>query len=90
MIMLSENTGKSIEDAIVITGAENTEEGVAAEYEYLVDKFGIPDFNWKLIQQTLIPGKNKYFDKFLLNDRQGKDFEIYFDISEFFGMLKIY
>lgn len=72
MITLSNNTGKSFEDAIVIKGARNTEEGVTAEYEYLVDKFGIPNIDWKFIQQSMILGKDKYFDKLLLKDKQGK------------------
>ncbi|MDA3813462.1 MAG: hypothetical protein PF570_04330 [Candidatus Cloacimonetes bacterium] len=62
MITLSDNTGRSFEDAIVITGAINTEGGVAAEYEHLVAKFGIPGINWMFIKQSMIPGENKYFD----------------------------
>ncbi len=85
MITLSDNSGTSFEDTIVITGAENTEEGVAAEYEYLEEKFGIPNIDWKFIQQSLIPGKYKYFDKFLIQDSKGNEFEFYFDISDFYG-----
>jgi hypothetical protein len=85
MITLSENTGRSFEDAIVISGAMNTEEGIAAEYDYLVKKFGIPDIDWFFIKQMLIPQKDKYFDKFLLKDNHDNEFEIYFNISNFFG-----
>jgi len=91
MITLSDNTGKLFEDAIVITGAGDSEEGVAVEYKYLVDNYGVPDNDWFFIHQRLIPCENKYFDKFLLKDKQGNEFEIYFDITEFFGkVMKIF
>jgi hypothetical protein len=88
MITLSDNTGRSFEDAIVISGAMNTEEGVAVEYEYLVEKFGIPNIDWFFIKQMLIPKSDKYFDKFLLKDNHDKEFEMYFDITDFFVIYK--
>lgn len=59
MLTLSNNTGRSFEDAIVIKGAQDTKEGVAAEYEYLINKYGIIDIHWKFIRQSLIPHKDK-------------------------------
>jgi len=35
--------------------------------------------------QSLIPQKDKYFDKFLLKADKGKVIEIYFEITEIFG-----
>lgn len=85
MLKLSDNKGSSFEDAIIISGAKDSDEGVAAEYEYLSKTYGIPEFDWFFIHQRLIPGKDKYFDKFLLKDKQGNEFEVYFNITEFFG-----
>ena len=56
-----------------------------AVYEYLVEKFGIPKIGWKFIRQSLIPTEDKYFDKFLIEVRKGKEIEIYFYITDFFG-----
>jgi len=85
MTTLSDNTGNSFEDAIVIKGAKDSEEGIGAEYEYLVEKFGIPKIGWKFIRQSLIPAEDKYFDKLIIEVSNGKEVEIYFDITEFFG-----
>ena len=85
MITLSDNTGRSFDDAIVISGAMNTEEGVAAEYEYLVEEFGFPDIDWFFIKQMLIPKKDKYFDKFILKNMNGIVYDINFEVTEFFA-----
>lgn len=47
MVIFSNNMGESIENAITITGAENSMEGVRAEYRYLELKFGKRNQDWE-------------------------------------------
>ncbi|MDP8267226.1 MAG: hypothetical protein P9L97_00735 [Candidatus Tenebribacter davisii] len=84
MITLSDNTGKSFEDTIVIKGAKDSEEGIAAEYNYLTDKFGVWNVDWVFIRQSLTPERDKYFDKILIEVMSSKEIEIYFDITSWF------
>jgi len=86
MITLSNNTGKSFEDAIVITGAKNTVEGVEAEYEYLVEKFGIPKIDWSFIRQSLLPQKKiNILTKSYLKINKGKRLKLISKSQIFLG-----
>jgi len=59
MITLSDNTGNSFEDKILIKDAGNMEEWVAAENDYLADRFGVRNVDWTFIRQSLIPAEDK-------------------------------
>lgn len=85
MVQFIENTGDSIENAIIITGAANEDEGVASEYIYLSDKFGEQGRDWKLEKQLLLEKDQKQYDKMDLILYEGTKEIIYFDISEFYG-----
>ena len=40
--------GTSIENAIIISGAGNSRNGIAAEYEYVAKKLGAKSVDWKI------------------------------------------
>ncbi len=84
MVSYDENTGESAEKAIVVH-AENEEEGIAAEYEYLFKKFGLKGKNWNLKRQSLLDFNNRYFDKMEIELSDGSSKSLFFDITEFFG-----
>lgn len=89
-ITYEENSGDSIENAIVIHGALNEKEGVYAEYEYLSKKFGERGKDWKLVQQSVTDGiKGKYYDEMEIILSDGTKRTICFDITEFFRKWKI-
>lgn len=73
--------GSSIEKAIIITGTEDTGKGVKAEYDYLDRKFR----RYERLSQGLLDKDGKYYDVFTLKDPKGKQIEVYFDITAFFG-----
>ena len=71
--------GSSIENAIIISECSNSE-GIAQEYSEVRQRFG----NYKLIKQSLFSVDNRMYDKLEL-EMEGKQIEVFFDISDFFG-----
>jgi hypothetical protein len=82
-----ENTGRSMEEALVIVDAEDHLDGIAAEYRYLAEKFGQQGKDWNLVLQSLVeqsPGI--LFDMMVIGFPDGRVETLYFDIRAFFSM----
>ena len=77
--------GSSMENAIQILGANNSFEGMQAEYQYLSDKFGVRGTDWNLDMQSLAEDKGKRYDVMMVDLKDGTKLSIYFDITDFFG-----
>ena len=73
--------GSSMEKAVVIKGAKDTSAGVRAEYDWVAKKF--PGYQRK--QQSLQANGGKRYDVLTIVTKQGKEVDVYFDITEFFG-----
>ena len=71
--------GSSIENAIVISNCNNSE-GIRQEYIEVQKRFG----NYKLIQQSLLNVDERMYDKLEL-EIEGKEIDVFFDITDFFG-----
>jgi hypothetical protein len=85
-ITFSDNGGRSIEDAIVIENAFAEEDGVAAEYYYLEERYGRRDVDWSMISQGLVSEEEKFYDLMDIELADKTRIQIYFDITEFFGI----
>jgi len=85
MVRLTGNSGKSMEDAIIILEASNNLEGIAAEYTYLQNTYGRKDQDWKLIRQSLNHSGAKHYDEMRIRLATGETIIIYFDITSFYG-----
>ena len=72
---------------MVISGATNSVAGISAEYNYLQQKFGPQNVNWKLQRQGVLHQKGKVYDRMDLKMKDGSKKTVFFDISEFFGKL---
>jgi len=72
--------GSSFEKAIYITENHETP-GIHAEYAWIKEKYP----NYKLKGQSLSTYKNKPYDIIHITTADGKDMDIYFDISNFYG-----
>ena len=83
MVKYIENSGKSFEDAIVITGAGHNFEGQGAEYRYLEQKYGPRGKDW-VVEQFLIAKDGKFYDILELNFMDGDRKTVFFDISDFY------
>jgi hypothetical protein len=81
----TENTGESIEEAIVIRSARNQVAGVALEYAYLKKRFGRRGEDWELDRQVLVKRGDRHYDEMRLRFPDGTFGTIYFDITAFFG-----
>jgi hypothetical protein len=86
-VTFSNNTGKSIEDAIVIYNAKTDWEGVDSEYYYLEKMFGKKGIDWNLDRQSLRDVGKRYYDVMEITLSDGRKITIYFDITGFFGKL---
>jgi hypothetical protein len=86
MILCKGGQGHTIEDAIEVIGAKNSLEGIAAEYNYLAQRFGKKGQDWERVKQELIPEASKFYDKiFIKNLKTNEESFVYFDITSFFG-----
>jgi hypothetical protein len=74
-------SGESIEDAIIIKGAKDEKEGVAAEYHWV--KVHYPKY--EVGSQAVKSSGGKSYDVLNLTGPDGETKSIHFDISDFFG-----
>ncbi|NJM82707.1 MAG: hypothetical protein HC844_09540 [Tabrizicola sp.] len=72
--------GSTAETAIVILGAEGSSDGIQAEYDWLSRMR--PEA--EVISQALIQDEGRYYDVLTVRSG-GKEEQIHFDITEFFG-----
>ena len=84
-IEYSNDDGQTFDSAIIVTGAETTPVGIAAEYEYVASKLGVEGIDWELVQQTLIHGENDDFDILEIKTKNGTFKTYHFNISDFYG-----
>ena len=75
--------GSSCETAILIHGASNEQDGVAAEYDWLKKKF--PGFAMQ--RQSLIECGGHPADKMEFSTADGQARTVLFDINEYFGKM---
>jgi len=73
--------GSSVESAVLIRGAKNEKEGIAAEHHYLSSHFG----SWFLKRQALVNRKNRVYDRMEITDKTGAERSVFFDITDFFA-----
>ena len=87
MIKLIGGDGSSEDNAIVIQNAENEKDGVDTEYELVAKYFGVEDGDWGIVDQSFIQNDItwKCYDILYIENREGKQYTIFFDMTDFFG-----
>jgi hypothetical protein len=78
-----EGEGTGTEKPIVIKGAPDTILGVALEYGVLNGLY--PDA--KVINQKLLRQGGRSYDLMVLQSQDGREFRVFFDITDFMGKL---
>ena len=74
------------EDPIKIAGVSTNFEAIRAEYEYLTQKFGTRQKEWRLETQALITSPNgRMCDLMTIVLADGTKVEVWFDITDYFG-----
>lgn len=81
MVQITGGNGTSLDDAITISDCSHFE-GIDQEYLVLKERFG----NYKLIKQSLIKESGTIYDLFEIQLEDGNKVEVYFDITDFFGI----
>lgn len=86
MIKFSGGNGETIEDAVIILGAEDTSEGIQAEKRYISKALlRVRNVDWELLGQRLIVKNGGYFDSLTMVVDNHEEKRFYFDISAFFA-----
>ncbi|NYT05998.1 MAG: hypothetical protein GKC04_06475 [Methanomicrobiales archaeon] len=93
MARIIPNSGRSVEEAVVIEDAADHLDGIAAEYRYLEERYGKEGVAWKLKFQFLLDvppeeggGSARFFDKLIIELADGSVETVYFNIGSFFDM----
>lgn len=73
--------GSSADSAVIIRGAEDSMEGISAEYEWLGREYP----GATMVQQSLRHEGDRMYDVLQIETQDGASQEIWFDISDFFG-----
>ncbi|MFX1322706.1 MAG: hypothetical protein ACFFBZ_00065 [Promethearchaeota archaeon] len=81
MVKITGGSGSSLDDAIIISDCSHFE-GIDQEYVILKKRFG----NYKLIKQSLIEESGKIFDLLEIQLDDGSKTEVYFEVTDFFGI----
>lgn len=77
--------GSSIEEAVIILGANSEMEGIGAEATWISKQYGQRNIDWKKGDVALISKGGKDYDKYEVILKEGNSIIIWFDISDFFG-----
>lgn len=85
MVSFKGGGGAYQEEAIIIEGAEDTFEGVSAEYYYIDRLKDVTGQDIKLLRQSLIHDDDKSYDIMELEFEDGTTTELWFDITGFYG-----
>ncbi|MBD3346977.1 MAG: hypothetical protein GF401_18135 [Chitinivibrionales bacterium] len=82
-IVYGGGNGESYEEAVIIEGARNQKEGVAAEYDFIAEIYGKKGKDWKVTAQSMSKEGNKIFDivEIRILDTEDRYF-YYFDITD--------
>jgi len=86
-IFYSDDDGMSIESAIKVLNANNSFDGVDAEYRYIEKKYGKKSIHWNFISQEIIRHNQRNYDLIVLSDKKGNIINLYFDITDFYGKI---
>lgn len=75
----------SIEEAVIIH-APNTKAGVAVEHQFLTDRLGRRDVDWRPVWQGVKIREKRRYDQIRVElIPSGEFINFYFDVTEFFG-----
>jgi hypothetical protein len=82
--LYSGGDGSSIETAIIINTTSSLT-GVQAEYNYVIDKYGQINSDWKLESQGSLHSGTRNYDRLNIQLKNGESKSYFFDTTLFFG-----
>ena len=90
MISFSDNSGRSMKDAIKVTGAKTHYESVIAEQEYIKKLYNGAGIEYSIAEQVLLKDGKKVFDVVKIDFADGTNSTLFFDITEPYNKFVIY
>ena len=81
--------GSCFNTAIRIVGVDDHTKGVNAEYEYISLHYGVEEKDWYFVSQKLLSKNGSPYDLIEFRLKNNKVFQLFFDISDFFGKCPI-
>jgi hypothetical protein len=88
-VVYSGGDGRSLENAVVITGSDNHSEVILSEYVWIEQEFGVENIYWKRLWQSFDCEYEKAVDTICIEFIEpvgdfdaGDQIELYFDITE--------
>ncbi len=76
--------GTSMERAVVIVAPDEMT-GIRAEYDWLSQRLGVRNRDWKMEQQSLLSATGREYDRLDVRLADGTRRSYFFDITGFFG-----
>lgn len=87
-IVYEGGSGKSYSDAIIITKANNSLEGITSEYDYVAKNFGNRGTDWNIVSQAKQDENGRIYDVLVIQvNGKPEPIALYFDITAFYGKL---
>ena len=85
-MVVSYSGSGTADDPIRIMGVSTNYDAVQAEYQYLQKRFGVQNRDWKLVRQVLLKtSAGRMNDLMIVQQHDGRQVEIRFDVTEYFG-----
>ena len=75
--------GGSVENAVMIN-TSGSQDGIAAEIDFITKNFGKKNEDWTLESQSAIHLDGKYYDLLTVKLKDGQIRSFYFDITKFY------
>lgn len=90
MVKFSDNSGGSMKDAIVVTGAKTHYESVVAEQNYVESRMKKTGRQFTIAEQVLLKDGKKVYDVVKIDYPDGSCTTLFFDITEPYNRFVIY
>jgi hypothetical protein len=90
MIKYSGNSGASMNDAVVITGARTHYESIMAEHEYIRRKCVKPGMTFTIEEQNALNSGVRHYDVVRIKLSNLTMMTVFFDVTELYDKFVIY
>lgn len=90
MVSYSRNSGMSLHDAVVITGAETHFESVMAEHKYIKNVLLKENVEFHIEEQNILHAGGRHYDVVKIALTNGEKKTVFFDITEPYNKFVVY
>jgi hypothetical protein len=84
-VQYSDGEGESAQNPIIISNARFDLEGTAAEFAWLIRRFGTMGVDWRVRSHGGAARDDRKIDRVVIAVRDGEERSVFFDVTESFG-----